>query len=185
MKTSDADILIVPGFGDSGPEHWQSRWEAKLSTARRVTMPDWHRAEAGQWSGAIAEAVARATRPVVLIAHSLGVISIAHAASRFEGRVAGAFLVAPTNIERENLTAGISRDFLPLPREPFTFPSLLIASRSDPYCDFEVAADMANAWGSALVDAGEAGHINVDSGHGPWPEGLFRLGAFLKRLPTP
>ncbi|HYD14828.1 MAG TPA: alpha/beta hydrolase, partial [Hyphomicrobium sp.] len=36
MKTSDVDILIVPGWSSSGPDHWQSRWERTLKTARRV-----------------------------------------------------------------------------------------------------------------------------------------------------
>lgn len=183
MKTSDADILILPGHRDSGPDHWQSRWEAKLSSARRVQQADWVNAEPEAWSAAVKEAVARSEKPVVLVAHSLGVLSAVHAAPDFTKRIAGAFLVAPTNVERENLTPGISRRFRPS-RDPLPFPSLLVASRNDPFCDFEVAADLANAWGSDLVDAGEVGHINVESGHGPWPEGLLRFAGFLKRLPA-
>lgn len=184
MKTSDADILIVPGFGDSGPDHWQSRWESKLSTARRVVQPDWNRASRESWTRPLIAAVGVASRPVILIAHSLGVATVAHAAPHFGERVVGAFLVAPSNVARPDLRPEIDRDFAPLPRDPLPFPSLLVASRNDPTCDFEVAADFANAWGSALIDAGEAGHINVESGHGPWPEGLMRLAAFLRRLPA-
>jgi hypothetical protein len=184
MKTADLDILIVPGFDNSGPEHWQSRWETKLSTARRVIMPDWNRASRGEWAGAVAEAVNSAERPVVLVGHSLGCAAIVHAAPDFTAPVLGAFLVAPSNVERRALTKGISRDFAPLPRDPLPFPSLLIASRNDPFCDFDVAADLANAWGSALGDAGEAGHINPASGYGPWPEGLMQFAGFLKRLPA-
>jgi uncharacterized protein len=185
MKTADATILIVPGFGDSGPGHWQSRWESKLPTARRVVQPDWNRASRAQWAGTIADAVNAAEKPVVLVTHSIGTAAMPHAVPLFTpGKVAGAFLVGLSDWNREELLPGVSHDFAPLPRDPFPFPSLLVASRNDPYCDFEVAADHANAWGSALIDAGEAGHINIDSGHGPWPEGLLRFAGFLKRLPA-
>jgi len=183
MKTAEADILIIPGFGDSGPGHWQTRWEEKLSTARRVIQPDWNRASRAQWAGTIAEAVNAAERPVVLVSHSSGTAAVPHAAKLFApGKVAGGFLVGLSDWNREELLPGVAHDFAPLPRDPLPFPSLLIASRNDPYCDFEVAADHANAWGSELVDAGEVGHINIDSGHGPWPEGLLRFAGFLKRL---
>lgn len=183
MKLSDATILFVPGFGNSGPDHWQTRWEQKLSTARRVQQPDWHRASRAQWAGAIAEAVNTAEKPVVVVSHSIGTAAIPHAAPLFlPGKVIGGFLVGLSDWNREELLPGVSHDFAPLPRDPLPFPSLLVASTNDPYCDFEVAADHANAWGSVLVDAGEAGHINADSGHGPWPEGLLRFASFMKQL---
>ncbi len=184
MKLADASILIVPGFGNSGADHWQTRWESKLSTARRIALPDWNKAERARWIEGIARAVDEADKPVVLIAHSIGVAAVAHAAPHFSKPVTGAFLVGLSDWNRHELLPGVSHDFAPLPREPLPFPSLLVASRNDPYCDFEVAADHANAWGSALVDAGDAGHINADSGHGPWPEGLLRFAGFLKRLPA-
>lgn len=182
MRTADASILIIPGFGNSEPDHWQSRWEARLPTATRVVQPDWTRADRAQWAGTIAEAVAQADKPVVLVAHSIGVAAVAHAAPLFTRPVAGAFLVGLSDWNRPELLPGVPHDFAPLPREPFSFPSWLIASRNDPYCDYEVAADHANAWGSKLIDAGESGHINVASGHGPWPEGLMSFAGFLKTL---
>ena len=72
--------------------------------------------------------------------------------------------------------------YLPVPREPLPFPSTVIASRNDPYCDFDVASDLGGAWGSVVGDAGEIGHINPDSAHGAWPEGLLSLGKFLGKL---
>lgn len=183
MKTADADILIIPGLGNSGPDHWQSRWEAKLSTARRVVQPDWDRPDRAQWTGAIHQAVEAAGRPIILIAHSLAVAALAHAAVGLPpGKVRGAFLVSLPDCNRPDLLPGMSHDFGPLPRDPLPFPSLLVASRNDPYCEFETAADFANAWGSALIEAGEAGHINAESGHGPWPEGLLRFAGFLRQL---
>jgi predicted alpha/beta hydrolase family esterase len=182
MKTSEASILIVPGFMNSGEEHWQSRWQAKLSTASRVWEPILSDARQPDWVETLKKAVERAEKPVVLVAHSLGVITIAHAAPALPEKVRGAFLVAPSNVERENLTAGIDPAFAPVPRDPLPFPSILVGSQSDPFCSFDKAGEFANAWGSALVDAGEAGHINVESGHGPWPEGLMRFAGFLQKL---
>ena len=126
--------------------------------------------------------MAQADKPVVLVAHSIGVAAVAHAAHLFTRPVAGAFLVGLSDWNRPELLPGVPHNFAPLPREPFTFPSWLVASRNDPYCDYEVAADHANAWGSKLIDAGESGHINAESGHGPWPEGLMSFASFMKNL---
>jgi hypothetical protein len=183
MKSSDCDILIVPGLGGSGPDHWQSRWERQLSTARRVVQADVDAPEREPWIAALAGAVADGERPAVLVAHSLGVVTVALAAARLAGsRVAGAFLVAPPDLDDPERSPPEAAGFTPLPRDPLPFPSVLVASRNDPFCAYERAEDMAYAWGSALVDAGDAGHLNTASGHGPWPEGLMRFAGFMKHL---
>jgi hypothetical protein len=184
MRIAEADLLIVPGWTNSGPDHWQTRWQAKLSTARRVEQDDWQRPVLHRWCGRLAEVVAAAQRPVILIAHSCGVATVAHAVPRFPaGKVAGAFLAAPIGEAAILETAGaIDPNFAPLPLEPLPFPSLLVASHDDPYCPFEEAGDLALAWGARFVDAGASGHINVASGHGPWPEGLMLLAGLLKKL---
>ena len=183
MKTADCDILIIPGLGNSGPDHWQTRWERKLPTARRVEQADWDAPDREDWVRRIRAAVEASTRPVVLVAHSLGVVTVAHAASGLPpGRVRAAFLVAPPDTERDDMPDVIERSFGALPRDPLPFPSMLIASRNDPYCSFARADDLAASWGSLLVDAGEAGHLNTASGHGPWPEGLTRFATLLNRI---
>jgi uncharacterized protein len=183
MRTSDCDILIVPGYTNSGPDHWQSRWQQRLSSARRVEQDDWDAPARDEWVSRLLKTAEPCRRPVVLVAHSLGVITVAHAAPMLPpGIVRGAFLVAPSDVEDPERIAAIGRSFAPVPRDPLPFPSLLVASRSDPYCAYERAEDFAFAWGSALLDAGEAGHINTASGYGPWPEGLMRFAGFLKRL---
>jgi predicted alpha/beta hydrolase family esterase len=182
MKTSDCDILIVPGLGGSGPDHWQTRWERQLSTARRIEQASWDEPKKSEWTARIVTEVGRAKRPVVLVAHSLGVAAVAHAAGRLQGAVRGAFLVSLPDVDIPDLIPDVDLDFGPIPRDPLPFPSVLIASRSDPYCDYYKAEDMAYAWGSAIVDAGDSGHINTESGHGPWPEGLMRFAGFLKKL---
>jgi uncharacterized protein len=185
MKVSEADIIIVPGLHDSEPEHWQSRWEARLSNASRIIHPDFGLPSRALWTAAIVEAVNAATRPVVLVAHSIGVAAIAHAAPQLEGKVAGAFLVALSDWNRPEVLPGLTHDFAPLPREPLPFPSMMVASQNDPYCDYDVAGDYANCWGSVLMDAGQSAHINMESGHGPWPEGTMIFARFLSGLKAP
>jgi predicted alpha/beta hydrolase family esterase len=182
MRTTDADLLIIPGLGGSGPDHWQSRWEQKLSTARRVVQRDWERPQREEWVAAIGSAIQGATRPVVLIAHSLGVIAAIHAARDSPPRIRGAFLVAAPSEERLAGVAEADPAFRPFPRGRLPFPSLLVASRADPYSDFAQSEALAGDWGAELIDAGASGHINAESGHGPWPEGLLQFAAFMKRL---
>lgn len=183
MRTSDCDILIIPGLGNSGPDHWQTRWERQLSTARRIEQADWEAPTRAEWVERIVKEIGRAKRPVVLVAHSLGIPAVVHAAAKLApGQVRGAFLVGLPDVENPDLIPDVELDFGPLPRDPLPFPSVLVASRTDPYCAYEKAEDMAYAWGAAIVDAGDSGHINTASGHGPWPEGLMRFAGFLKRL---
>jgi hypothetical protein len=182
MRTADCDILIVPGLTNAGSDHWLTRWEQKLSSARRVEQTDWDRPTQDDWVAAVVDAVARATRPVILVAHSLGVLAVVQAAPQLpRGRVKGAFLVAMPDMEAEPL-AGVDPAFAPISRDPLPFPSILVASRTDPHCAFDRAEDFAYAWGAALADAGNAGHLNTASGHGPWPEGLMRFAGFLAKL---
>ena len=183
MKTSDVELLIVPGWGNSGPDHWQTRWERKLSTARRVEQADWETPRLADWTGRIIEAVALAKRPVVIVAHSLGVTATVHAASKMPtGLVAGALLVAPPDLDGLDIWPAKEGGFAPYPMVKLPFGSALVASSTDPYCTTDRAGAMSDAWGSSLLEAGAAGHINTESGHGPWPEGLMQLGWLLKRL---
>ena len=182
MKTSDCDILIVPGHENSGIDHWQSRWERQLSTAWRVEQENWDAPNKDAWVGRIVDDVKRAEKPVVLVGHSLGVLAIAHAAPLLpSGKVQGAFLVSVPDVERPDFVPAIDRAFAPIPRDPFPFPSVLVASRTDPHCDYEKAEDLAYSWGSVIVDAGDAGHLNTESGHGPGPEGPMRFAGYQKR----
>ncbi len=183
MRVADADLLFVSGPGNSGPGHWQTRWLERLSTGRLVEQEDWERPLLAGWTQRIADAVSAAARPVVLIGHSLGVPAIVHAASAFQaGRVRGAFLVAPPSEENLLIIPGIDPAFMPFPRDPLPFPSLLVASRNDSLADYSSSEELALDWGASIVDAGDAGHLNSESGHGPWPEGLMRFAAFMSKL---
>ena len=190
MRTADADILIIPGWSSSGPDHWQTRWERSLKSARRVEQVDWFKPDRTEWTRRICAEIAAATRPVVLVAHSLGVIAAVHALNDTPVQPAGAFLVAPADIENAQawpITQGLSLDpqaggFSPIPLTKLPCPSVVVSSANDPYCTHDRARAFAAAWGSNLVEAGEVGHINAASGHGPWPEGLMQFGWFMRTL---
>ena len=181
MRSSDLDLIFVPGLGGSGPDHWQTRWRARLPTARSVEQTDWGNPDLDAWTLGVIEACRAALRPTALVAHSLGATIVAHAAARLAAsNVKAAFLVAPPS--DDYLSASPLAAFAPTPRAPLPFASLLVASRDDPYGPIEAAAALARDWGADFVDAGLAGHINVDSGHGPWPEGLMSLARLLKKI---
>lgn len=182
MKARDADILIIPGYTNSGPDHWQSRWQQRLSTARRVEQEEWSKPVCEDWTAKVAEAVNEAERPVVFVAHSLGVAACIHALPHLEKPVAGAFFVSPPDVANAQIRPRHLMTFGPYPRDPLPFPSVTVASRDDHFCGFDVAEDIAAAWGSLFLDAGNAGHINAQSGYGPWPEGSMAFARFMAKL---
>ncbi len=182
MRTADVDIVIVPGLGGGTDHHWYARWEAKLPTARRVVQADWDRPTLADWTGRLVAAVEAAAKPVVLVGHSLGVRTIAAAADRIAERVVGAFLVAPPSARALAEIAEIDPAFAAPREDSLPFPAIIVASRDDPYARYDESEAMAELWGATLVDAGSSGHLNDESGHGPWPEGLMRFAGFLKTL---
>jgi uncharacterized protein len=182
MRAADADILILPGLGDSGPDHWQSRWEARLSSARRVVQRDWDAPLRSEWVDTIAREISNCARPVVCVTHSLGGIALVLAAPQIGDKVAGAFMVAPPSEEAVRRLSSIDLDFLPFPRRPLPFPSVLVASADDPYSDIAFSRAFAESLGAQFIDAGAAGHINVESGRGPWPEGSIAFAKFVATL---
>ncbi|WIJ26710.1 RBBP9/YdeN family alpha/beta hydrolase [Devosia sp. RR2S18] len=183
MKISEADILILPGLGGSSPGHWQLRWAERMANAGIVEQADWDEPELDDWADTIEQAVRLATRPVVLVAHSLAVIALAHAAPRLaDTNARGAFLVAAPDIELHPDVPEATTAFRPIPRNPLPFPSMLVASTNDPYCSVDRAVEFSTCWGSDFHQAGDAGHINVESGHGPWPEGLLMFTRLMQRL---
>jgi predicted alpha/beta hydrolase family esterase len=183
MRLAEADILILPGLNDSEPGHWQRRWGERFSTARFVEQEDWHKPALEAWVTAVERQIMLATRPVVLVAHSLAVSASVHAAGRLKDtKVRGAFLVCAPDLELNGNVPLAARVFAPVPRDPLPFPSMLIASTDDPFCTVERAAEFASCWGSDFHLAGAAGHINVASGHGPWPEGLLMFTRLMQRL---
>ncbi|MDB5860632.1 MAG: alpha/beta hydrolase [Ramlibacter sp.] len=167
--------LIVPGWRGSGHGHWQSLWAQQLPGARRVEQEDWHHPTRAAWVGGIERGVLAAGGPVVLVAHSLGCIAAVHLAPEVACRVHAALLVAPADPERR----ATFQDFAPVPSQPLPYRSIVVASGNDRHCPPRLASAYARAWGSEFFRLPEAGHINVESGHGDWPLGLALLQSLM------
>jgi predicted alpha/beta hydrolase family esterase len=164
-------VLVLPGYGDSGPAHWQTLWEQRYGYTR-VVQADWLAPQRDDWVRTLEKAVGRAAEPVTLVAHSLGCILVAHwARGGTVGRVRGALLVAPPDVDETQILIPEVESFAPVPLDRLPFPSILVASTTDPYVTSARARAMADGWGSRFVDVGDAGHVNAESGHGDWPAG--------------
>lgn len=174
--------LIVPGLDGSPAPHWQHWWAATDPRALMVDLPEPERPAPAYWEVELASMILHHPDCVV-VGHSLGAVLIARLLATWPHlRVRAALLVAPAE------THGNDRigHFGPIPELRLDIPTTVVASRNDPWMHFERARQLAQAWGSELVDLGNAGHINVASGFGPWAEGkalrddlLHRSGALL------
>ncbi|QYY30173.1 alpha/beta hydrolase [Cupriavidus pinatubonensis] len=172
-------VLTVPGLHGSGPGHWQSRWEQRFPGWQRIEQHDWSRPSLPLWAERVSEGVMRAqrvaSRGAVLVAHSFGCLATLRQAALDPAGIAGALLVAPADPDKFAVA-----HLLPAYRLPF--PTILIASRNDPWMPQRTAFSWGTLWGSELIDAGSLGHINADSGLGEWGEGLGLLGTLVQRI---
>ena len=165
MRVADADILIVPGLRGSGPTHWQSWLASQLPDCARVEQTDWTRTCLSDWAARVRLAIDRSPDKVWIVAHSFGCLASVTAAFVRRERIHGALLVAPADPDR----FGEPQALLD---EPLGFPSLVVSSSNDPWVKASTAEYWAQRWGSRFLNIGPAGHINVDSGHGPWQQGM-------------
>ncbi len=171
-------ILILPGHGGSGENHWQTLWEKEFGF-KRIEQLDWTTApDCDDWVEAIEREVSKYDADeVIIVAHSLGCIALAFWAERYNRYIKGALLVAPCDTEAPSAPLGIV-GFDPLPAIELPFSSILVTSFNDPYITYDRAAAFSECWGSEFVNLGKAGHINPASGYGKWQWGL----ELLKRL---
>jgi uncharacterized protein len=176
--TNATPVLILPGLGNSGPEHWQSHWEQQDAACTRVIQDEWDAPHCAAWVDRLDAVVAQQRRPVVLAGHSSACALVAHwaasAAPAHLGHVRGALLVAPSDPEGPQYPAG-PVGFDPVPLRPLPFRSIVVASSDDRYVTPARAQQYAEAWCSRFVLLPEAGHINAASGFGPWPAGYVLL----------
>lgn len=176
------DILIVPGYRGSDSNHWQSWLEARLPRARRVRRIDWQRPVISEWAGEVRREIQTARRPLWVVAHSFGCLASVIAINDRPEKVLGAILVAPADPRRFHLlghtgdhpVVSITRQSLVtvdqvLPTGPLSVPGLLVSSDNDPWLHADQAVQLAASWGLPQVSAGAVGHINSESGFGPWP----------------
>lgn len=175
-------VLVIPGFGGSGPAHWQSRWEQAEPAFSRVGQADWDHPILSEWVANLEAAVRAAGPDVVLVAHSLGCLTVAHWAAGEHSPVRGALLVAVPDPAGASFPAQ-AEGFGALPAQPLPFLSVVVASSDDPYGGLDFARRWARLWGSRLEEIGPAGHINADSGLGDWAAGRAWLDG-LRRPPV-
>jgi len=165
-------LLVIPGLRDSGPAHWQTWLESSTCGAVRVQQRDWTSADLEEWAQRIALTISRHRGCVwVAAAHSFGCLALARYIELGGRGVAAALFVAPADPAKFDVGAL-------LPSKPLGIPSALIASETDPWMSFEAAQEWARHWGSHLVNLGDAGHVNAESGYGPLP----RAKALVQKL---
>jgi len=163
--------VVVPGLCGSEQEHWQSAWEQRLPWLSRISVGDWNVADLSRWRDGLHRSLDRAPAPVVLIAHSFGVLASAVVAAERPEDVAALLLVAPADPDKFSLRQSLPTG-LPM-------PTTLVGSLNDPWMAEKKARELADALGAEYQLAGALGHINVESGVGSWFEGLNYLWPLL------
>lgn len=177
-------FIILPGSGGSGASHWQTHWEQANPAMRRFQPSSWTDPDFQDWLNALDTAVALASEPPILVAHSLSCLVIAHWQKAAALPVKGAFLVAVPDPTAPIFPHG-GTEFSEAFERPLRFPSVILASGDDPYGSLAYAQKKANEWGSELKTVGPLGHINGRSGLGGWPEGAKLLADFVQRIERP
>lgn len=174
--TAETLFLTVPGLASSGPNHWQTKWEQKNpSHFKRVEQDNWDWPVKHDWVNKLQEEVEKLSKPTILVAHSLGCLTVVNWAMQFSSPyIVGALLVAPADAEAsKRLTFVVG--FHEIPQEKLPFPSVVVASSNDRYASISRSEKFAKDWGSQFINLGKKGHINAVSGLGDWEEGQFIL----------
>jgi predicted alpha/beta hydrolase family esterase len=167
-------ILIVPGLRDHVEEHWQTILERKLPKACSVTPIEHDKLSCAARVEALQQTIAKIEGPIILVAHSGGVMITVHWSQKYDRPIQGALFAAPADLESPlpagypTLDALRDNGWLPVPRTRLPFPSLIAASTNDPLACFERTVQYAKDWGSELVNIGAVGHLNPASGFGEW-----------------
>jgi uncharacterized protein len=163
-------VLLVPGIGNSGPEHWQSLWQAKHHDVVRVMQQDWDHPVCAEWAETLDRAVAGADAPPILVAHSLGCLTVAHWAAVSDRACYAILLVAvpdPSGPAFPKMAVG----FAAVPPALRKFRATVVSSDDDPYATRGYTEKQVTAWGANHVRLGQRGHINAASGLADWEGG--------------
>lgn len=166
------NYFIIPGLGNSGPEHWQTFFEKSADNFNRINQQEWDAPICNEWISTIEKILSNVDlNTVVLIGHSLGCSTIVHWAAKYGKKIKGALLVAPSDLEAPQYLFP-TKSFEPIPMSKINFKTIVVASEDDEWVSFDRAKLFANNWGSEFINIGKAGHINVLSGYGEWQQGL-------------
>lgn len=172
-------VLIIPGLNDSGPDHWQTWLQGQYKGAARVKQTAWDQADLLKWSDQITRVVDKSAPGTrwVAVAHSFGSLALAHhlntRSTRAASAICSALIVAPANPAKFGLDAVLRRQGLGVPAQ-------VVGSENDPWMPLDVAREWADHWGARFHNLGQAGHINVESGHGPWPWVRYKVDQLVR-----
>ena len=177
------ELIVLPGIGNSGPQHWQSLWQNQHPDWIRLAPSSWETPQLDDWMHALERAIAQAKDRPLLLAHSLACLLVVHWAARTPDaaqKISGAMLVAAPDPDSAIFPAAAA-SFRHVPDQSLPFPAMLVASSDDPYSDIRLAQRKAAVWGCEFVAAGAIGHINAGSHLGEWQQGYSLLSRCLNR----
>lgn len=179
-KGEQMKVLIIPGYQSSLEGHWQDWLLGQIDGSDMVYQDSWDYPNRKEWVNRLVDVIESQNESVLLVAHSMGSVTVAAMVQDacVPANVLGAIVVAPADADSDYLPKEI-QGFSPMPETSFTFPSLFIASESDPYMSFDRACFFADKWGSSFLSLGEVGHINTVAGFGEWPQIVTLISDFL------
>jgi len=176
-------ILVLPGLGGSGDEHWQSHWLNKYKNSVKLVQDNWDKPKLEDWLDKLNNTILELNGPVILVAHSLAVSLVHHWVCKHNHlKVKGALFVAPADVDSPWHTPDIVRGFALMPIKKLDFPSIVVSSTNDEYVSIDRAEYFAKQWQSEFVNIGEKGHINTESNLGPWEEGQIIFERLLETI---
>lgn len=182
---NELNVVVVPGLGGSSPGHWQTLWQSEHPEWTRFQPSSWNQPELVDWASALDRAVDESKSGAILLAHSLGCLLALDFANRHPDKTNGLFLVAPPDPEAATFPSEVKKFAAATANlGPVQVPAVALTSTTDPYCAAERVPQLCRRWGVSSVVVGDAGHINVSSGHGPWADGYRAFADFLRPLHT-
>jgi len=178
-------ILILPGWQSSNNIHWQTIWQKENPDYIRVEQTNWDKPDKNEWISCLQKYISNCNKPVILVAHSLACSLVCHWALQYKTEnIAGAFIVAPTDVDSAEHSPAELRCFSPMPVDKLPFKSMVIASENDHYVSIQRAEYFSSCWGSQFINIGKYGHINADSKLGSWNDGKILFNQLIKHINT-
>jgi hypothetical protein len=169
---------VLPGWQGSGPGHWQLELAGELETAGRTVhwpeLGDLDHPDLDVWLAGLRATLADLPADAYdVVAHSLGAVTWLHhvAAPGDAPRAARVLLVSPPS---PRTTIPEIAAFFPPPLDVDTVRrgadgSVLVGGDDDPYLPEGIAAAYGLPLKIATTVIPGGGHLNVESGYGPWP----------------